>query len=74
MTLRFDLCTLNSKESVHLYTDRIRVGIVTESAKLTEVATQFADYIRGETLAVELTIGMLVGIEPVTLRADGDEL
>ncbi|MCL2119390.1 MAG: DUF5915 domain-containing protein, partial [Planctomycetaceae bacterium] len=60
------------------YTDRIRVGIVTDSAKLVEAARLFADYIRGETLAALLTINTITDMpasaEPVTLRADGDEL
>ena len=33
------------------YTDRIEVGIVTESADIRRAVEQFADYIRGETLA-----------------------
>jgi isoleucyl-tRNA synthetase len=36
------------------FTDRIRVAVVAESAELRSAIAQFADYIRGETLAVEL--------------------
>jgi hypothetical protein len=60
---------------------------VTSSAKLTEAATMFADYIKGETLAAELLTADLstaklltaellsvADVEAVTLKADGDEL
>jgi isoleucyl-tRNA synthetase len=62
------------KELNCAYTDRIRVSIVTDSRKLKEAATVFADTIKSETLAVTLTTTALDGIEPVTLRADGEEL
>ncbi len=42
------------KEMGCQFTDRIAVGIVTESAELAAAIEQFADYIRGETLAVNL--------------------
>ena len=35
------------------YTDRIEVGVVTDDAELRRAVEQFADYIRGETLAVD---------------------
>ena len=33
-----------------------------------------ADYIKGETLAVELKFEALPGVEPTTLKIDGDEV
>ncbi len=36
------------------YTDRIRVGLATESAELCAAAEKFADYVCQETLAIEL--------------------
>ena len=62
------------KEINCAYTDRIRVGIVTDSAKLTEAITMFADYIKSETLAVKLSSEAIAGAVPVTLHADGNEL
>jgi isoleucyl-tRNA synthetase len=62
------------KELDCAYTDRIHVGIVTDSAKLLEAAVMFAATIQNETLAVTLSTFALDDIEPVTLRADGDEL
>jgi isoleucyl-tRNA synthetase len=49
------------------YTDRIRLGIVTESAELWSAIEQFADYISGETFAVEVAFGPLPGVEPVEI-------
>ncbi len=39
--------------------DRIRVGLVTESASLRSAIGAFGDYIRSETLAIEITPGPL---------------
>jgi isoleucyl-tRNA synthetase len=46
------------------FTDRILVGIVTESAELAAVIEQFGDYIRGETLAIALSRAAVPGAEP----------
>lgn len=54
------------------FTDRIVVGIETESAALKAVVEQFADYIRGETLATEVTTAGVDGAESVQ-TAIGDE-
>jgi isoleucyl-tRNA synthetase len=43
------------------YTDRIRVGIVTESRELEAAAHSFAEYIKRETLATELRAESLNG-------------
>ena len=51
------------------FTDRIVVGIVTESAELKAAIEQFGDYIRGETLAVEIELDEpLPGVEPVEVE------
>lgn len=53
------------KEMNCQFTDRIRIGIVTDSAELKAAIEGFADYIRGETLAVEIKQDALHDIEPV---------
>ena len=69
----------NAREIVHIvqtarkdtdcqYTDRILIGIETEDAAIASAVTQFADYIRGETLAVELRLGPIEGVTPVELK------
>ena len=49
------------------YTDRIRLGIVTDSAEVKDAAKQFAEYICGETLAIELVFEPLPGVGPVEI-------
>jgi isoleucyl-tRNA synthetase len=56
------------KDTECQYTDRIRVGIVTDSAEIKEAARKFVDYIKTETLATELTADPLKGIEPQELK------
>jgi isoleucyl-tRNA synthetase len=53
------------------YTDRIRVGLVTESDELRAAVRENGDYIRGETLAVELTHEPLAGVDSVELEVAG---
>src|SRR5262249_40232348 len=55
------------------HTDRIELGIVTESAEIRRALEQFADYIRGETLAVTIKLGPLDGVEPIEFKI-GDEM
>ena len=62
------------KEMGCAYTDRIVVGIETESAAIADALDSFADYIKGETLAVELGREPLPGVEPVESKADGERL
>jgi len=50
------------------FTDRIAVGVVTESQELQAAIEQFRDYIRGETLAVELDRAALTGAESVEIK------
>jgi len=47
------------------YTDRIQVGLVTESEELRQAVEENAQYIRGETLAVELSHQPLADAAPV---------
>jgi isoleucyl-tRNA synthetase len=56
------------------YTDRIRVGAVTQSAELLKALRDFSDYIRSETLAVELSTSPLSGPAPVELDLGGHPL
>lgn len=46
------------------YTDRIDLGVVTDSAELREAIQKFVDYIRSETLAVALRFEPLPGVTP----------
>jgi isoleucyl-tRNA synthetase len=50
------------------FTDRIAIGLVTDSAELKEAIEQFADYIRGETLATELTSTPLTDADPLAVE------
>jgi isoleucyl-tRNA synthetase len=50
------------------YTDRIVVGVVTESRELRAAIEQFTDYVKGEALAVELTFAPVPGAEPFDLE------
>jgi isoleucyl-tRNA synthetase len=56
------------------YTDRIEVGIVTDSAEIRRAVEQFNDYIRGETLAIRLKLGPIDGVEPVEVKIGDDTL
>jgi len=53
------------------YTDRIVVGVVTDAAELKSAAEAFADYLRSETLAVELVFRAVPGAEPAELTLAG---
>ncbi|MGA2616647.1 MAG: class I tRNA ligase family protein [Thermoguttaceae bacterium] len=52
------------------FTDRIEVAVVTEAEDLRAAIEQFADYIRGETLAVALHFDAIPGTEPVEVKVD----
>ena len=56
------------------YTDRIILGVVTESDELRATVEQFADYIQGEALAVEVVFGAVPGAEGVDLTLAGHRL
>lgn len=50
------------------FTDRIEVGIETESAELQRAVEQHAAYIAGETLATSVTLGPIAAVEPAELK------
>jgi isoleucyl-tRNA synthetase len=50
------------------YTARIRVGLVTDSSELKTAAANFAPYVKGETLATELRLETMSGVEPVEFK------
>jgi isoleucyl-tRNA synthetase len=54
------------------YTDRIEVGVVSDSAEIWRAVEQFSDYIKGETLATVLKSGPLDGAESAEVKV-GDE-
>jgi isoleucyl-tRNA synthetase len=54
------------------YTARIQVGIVTDFSELKSAIEQFADFIRGETLAVDLVFASLADVEPVDVKIGDD--
>jgi isoleucyl-tRNA synthetase len=69
----------NARELVHAiqtrrkeidcqYTDRIAVGLVTDSAALRGAVDRYRDYIMRETLAVELKLEPIPGAEPVEAK------
>lgn len=56
------------------YTDRIQVGIVTQSEEVQTAVEENVDYIKGETLADQLTCEPLDGIEGVLHTVAGSEV
>jgi isoleucyl-tRNA synthetase len=54
------------------YTDRIEVGVVSQSNEIRRAVEQFGDYIKGETLATVLKSEPLAGVEPTEVKL-GDE-
>jgi isoleucyl-tRNA synthetase len=55
------------KEQKLEFTDRIEIGLVTDSAELRAAIEQFCEYIMGESLAIKLDFGPIAGGEPVDL-------
>jgi isoleucyl-tRNA synthetase len=53
------------------YTDRIAVGLVTESPELKKAASNFTDYIKGETLATEIDFKPIDDVESIELTPAG---
>jgi isoleucyl-tRNA synthetase len=62
------------KEMKLNYTDRIVVGIATASRTIGEALHKHIEYIKGETLAVDLKKGQVAGAEAFVHAIDGDEL
>ena len=56
------------------FTDRISIGIVTESAELKQAIEQFADYIKGETLAVDAGYSVIPEVEAINTQIGDDSL
>ncbi|MBN1852335.1 MAG: isoleucine--tRNA ligase [Pirellulales bacterium] len=56
------------------YTDRIRLGIVTEAQDIQAAISNFADYIQEETLAIELTLKPIPGVERTEVQIGGQRL
>ncbi len=54
------------------FTDRINVGIVTESPELKAAVEQFREYIEGETLAVKMAFAPLPAAEPLAIDVAGN--
>jgi isoleucyl-tRNA synthetase len=59
------------KQRDYQYTDRIVLGIETTEDALRQAIKDHAGYIRGETLAVELSEGALPDADPVELTIPG---
>jgi isoleucyl-tRNA synthetase len=62
------------KEIACQYTDRIELGLVTDSAELAAAIKTFRDYIGQETLAAKIAPEPLSGVEPVRVTVLGHEL
>jgi len=56
------------------YTDRILVGVTTESDEVHAAIAAFREYIKRETLATDLIDGALPGVEPIELKLAGHSL
>ena len=50
------------------FTNRVKIGIVTDSPELRAAIEQFRDYIMTETLAVSIGFGPIAGAEPVDVE------
>ena len=61
------------KETGCEFTDRIEVGIVTESTELRAAAERFRDYLAAETLAARIQFTPIEGVEPVRVRVGEHE-
>ena len=59
------------KEMGCQFTDRITIGIVTDSDEIKSAIEQFREYIQGETLAVEIVLKPLPGVEPIEVDVAG---
>ncbi|GAF87472.1 unnamed protein product, partial [marine sediment metagenome] len=60
------------KEMDCQYTDRICVGLVTESEELRAAIEQFEEYVARETLAVEVGLDPIAGAESVEVKPAGN--
>jgi len=53
------------------YVDRVVVGLVSDSDDVRVAAETKADYVKGETLCVDLRFEALDGVEPTEVKVDG---
>jgi isoleucyl-tRNA synthetase len=61
------------RKEIHLeFTDRVKVGIVTESPEVRRAVEQYREFIMQETLAVSLELAPLVDVECIEVKI-GDE-
>ncbi|MCI0492177.1 MAG: isoleucine--tRNA ligase [Planctomycetes bacterium] len=56
------------------YTDRIEIGLATNSQELADAIEHFRDYITQETLAIKIVDRPLPGVESVCINVSGNEL
>jgi isoleucyl-tRNA synthetase len=56
------------KEMDCQFTDRIEIGLVTDSQEFRAAVEQFREYIQGETLAVEISSTPISGAEPLQVK------
>ena len=61
------------KEQDCEFTDKIDIGLVTESEDLQAAVEHFRDYIAGETLAASISFQAIDGLEPMTVNIGGHE-
>jgi isoleucyl-tRNA synthetase len=62
------------KEIACQYTDRIELGLVTESADLSAAIAKFREYLAQETLATKVADQPISGVEPVSAKVLGHDL
>ncbi|MBQ2849886.1 MAG: isoleucine--tRNA ligase, partial [Thermoguttaceae bacterium] len=53
------------------YVDRVVVGLVSDADEVRVAAETKADYVKGETLCVDLRFEALDGVEPTEVKVDG---
>jgi isoleucyl-tRNA synthetase len=62
------------KEKDCQFTDRVVIGVATDSDALNRAVDAFADYIKSETLAVEIRYEALPGVEAVVVDLAGNKI
>jgi isoleucyl-tRNA synthetase len=50
------------------FTDRIEIGVVTDSAELQHAIKLFLEYISAETLAITVVFAPMAGVEPIAIK------
>ncbi|MDA7977588.1 MAG: isoleucine--tRNA ligase [Pirellulales bacterium] len=56
------------------YTDRIHVGLVTDTEEIRDAVEQFRDYIMQETLALRIDFESIENTEPTTVKIAGSDV